>query len=56
MANPVFWGIEQIKRLNYLIWHTPLSEISKGRTFVVKQLKIIMLAARGFLNDKVLLR
>jgi membrane protein len=56
MANPVLWGIEQIKRLNYLISHTPLSEISKGRIFVVKQLKIIMLAARGFLNDKVQLR
>ena len=56
MANPVLWGIEQIKRLNYLIWHTPLSEISRGRTFLFKQLKIIMLAARGFLNDKVQLR
>jgi len=56
MANPVFWGVEQIKRFNYLIWHTPLSEISKGKTFIFKQLKIIMLAARGFLNDKVQLR
>ena len=56
MANPVLWGMEQIKRFNYLIWHTPLSEISKGRTFLFKQLKIIMLAARGFSNDKVQLR
>jgi membrane protein len=56
MANPVLWGMEQIKRLNHLIWHTPLSEISRGRTFLFKQLKIIMLAARGFLNDKVQLR
>jgi membrane protein len=56
MANPVLWGMEQIKRLNHLIWHTPLSEISKGKTFLIKQLKIIMLAARGFLNDKVQLR
>jgi membrane protein len=56
MANPVLWGMEQIKRLNHLIWHTPLSEISKGKTFLFKQLKIIMLAARGFLNDKVQLR
>jgi membrane protein len=56
MANPVFWGIDKIKRLNYAIWHTPLSEISKGRTFLFKQLKIIMLAARGFYNDKVQLR
>jgi membrane protein len=56
MANPVLWGVEQLKRLNYLIWHTPLSEISRGRIFLFKQLKIIMLAARGFLNDKVQLR
>jgi len=56
MANPVLWGMEQIKRLNYLIWHTPLSEISKGKIILFKQLKIIMLAARGFLNDKVQLR
>jgi membrane protein len=56
MANPVFWVMEQIKRFNYIIWHTPLSEISKGRIFLFKQLKIIMLAARGFLNDKVQLR
>jgi membrane protein len=56
MANPVLWGMEQIKRFNHFIWHTPLSEISKGKTFLFKQLKIIMLAARGFLNDKVQLR
>jgi membrane protein len=56
MANPVLWGMEQVKRLNHLIWHTPLSEISKGKTFLFKQLKIIMLAGRGFLNDKVQLR
>ena len=56
MANPVLWGMEQVKRLNHLIWHTPLSEISRGRIFLFKQLKIIMLAARGFLNDKVQLR
>jgi membrane protein len=56
MANPVLWTIERIKRLNYLIWHTPLSEISKGKTFLFKQLKIIMLALRGFYNDNVQLR
>ena len=56
MANPFLWGIEQLKKLNYFIWHTPLSEISKGRIFLFKQLKIIMLAARGFYNDKVQIR
>lgn len=56
MANPVHWGIDAIKRLNDAIWHTPLSEISKGRIFLFKQLKVLMLAARGFYNDKVQLR
>jgi len=56
MANPVLWGLNQLKRLNYVIWHTPLSDISRGKIFLFKQLKIIVLAARGFLNDKVQLR
>ena len=56
MENPVSWGMEQIKRLNHAIWHTPLSEISKGKIFLFKQLRIILLAARGFSNDKVQLR
>ncbi len=53
MTNPVLWSIEKLKRLNYIIWHTPLSEISRGKTFLFKQLRIIILATRGFLNDKV---
>jgi membrane protein len=56
MANPVSWALELLKRLNYTIWHTPLSEISRGKTFIFKQLRIIVLAARGFSNDKVQLR
>jgi membrane protein len=56
MANPVSWALEMIKRLNKIIWYTPLSEISKGKTFLIKQMRIIVLAARGFSNDKVMLR
>ena len=56
MVNPVSWTRYQMKRLNDVIWNTPLSEISKGKTFLVKQLRIIVLAARGFSNDKVQLR
>ncbi|MCX6325230.1 MAG: YihY/virulence factor BrkB family protein [Bacteroidia bacterium] len=56
MANPFTWALYQIKRLNDIIWYTPLSEISKGKTFLIKQLRIIVLAARGFSNDKVQLR
>jgi membrane protein len=56
MANLVSWALTQIKRINEVIWHTPLSEISKGKTFLIKQLRIVMIAARGFSNDKVQLR
>jgi membrane protein len=56
MENPVSWVLEQIKHLNKIIWYTPLSEISKGRTFLIKQLRIVVLAARGFLKDKVQLQ
>jgi membrane protein len=56
MENPVSWILEQIKRLNDAIWHTPLAEISRGKSFILKQLRIIYLAAKGFSNHKVQLR
>jgi len=56
MTNPVSWILDLIKRLNDAIWHTPLSEISKGKTFIFKQLRILLLAAKGFSTDKVSLR
>lgn len=56
MVNPISWILDLIKRLNDAIWRTPLSEISKGKTFIFKQLRIILLAARGFSNDKVSLQ
>ena len=56
MVNPISWILDLIKRLNDAIWLTPLSEISKGKTFIFKQLRIILLAARGFSNDKVSLQ
>ena len=56
MVNPVSWTLDLIKKLNEVIWRTPLSELSRGKTFIFKQLRIIVLAARGFYNDKVQLR
>jgi membrane protein len=56
MVNPISWAIVKIKNLNNDIWHTPLYELSKRKTFLVKQLRILLLAGRGFLNDKVQLR
>lgn len=56
MTNPVTWVLNQLKRLNHVIWHTPLSDLSRRKIFLFKQMRIIYLAARGFLNDKVQLR
>lgn len=56
MANPINWILEKFRQLNEVIWHTSLSDISRRRSFVFKQLRIIVLAARGFMNDKVQIR
>jgi membrane protein len=56
MANPISWAFEQMKKWNDAIWHTPLSELSRRKSFFFKQLRIIVLAARNSLNDKVNLR
>lgn len=56
MDNPVSWALRKIKEWNDAIWHTPLSELSKRKSFFFKQLRIIILAAKGFWNDKVQMR
>lgn len=56
MANPVAWVFKKVKEWNDAIWHTPLSELSKRKSFFFKQLRIIILAARGFWNHKVQIR
>ncbi len=57
MANPeLSWPLKKIKKWNDAIWHTPLSELSKRKSFLIRQLRIIVLAARNSLNDNVSLR
>ncbi|MBN2633488.1 MAG: hypothetical protein JXR66_08035, partial [Bacteroidales bacterium] len=56
MANPVSWAFNQVKRWNDFIWHTPLSELSRRKIFLVKQLRILVIAARGSIKDKVQIR
>jgi membrane protein len=56
MGNPVSWAYTQIKRLNDAIWHTSLSDLSKRKTFLIRQVRIILIAGRGFFKDKVQLR
>lgn len=56
MADPVSWALGKIKRANDIIWNTSMSEVSRGKSFLIRQLRIIVLAARGFMNDRVQLR
>jgi membrane protein len=56
MTKLIEWVLEKIKSINNAIWHTPLSEISKRKSILIKQLRVIVLASRGFSNDKVQLR
>jgi len=56
MANLLSWLLNQVRKWNEFIWHTPISELSKGKTFLVKQVRIIHLSAKGFAKDKVQLR
>ena len=56
MANPIAWVFNQIKKWNDAIWHTPPSDLSKRQSLLIRQVRIIVIAARGFLNDKVQIR
>jgi membrane protein len=56
MAKPLPWILEKIKQVNETIWHTSLSDLSKTKSFLVKQMRIVVLSARGFMNNKVQLR
>jgi membrane protein len=56
MANPIGWTLAKIKEINNAIWHTSLSETSRRRGFLIRYLRIIVLSARGFVQDRVQLR
>jgi membrane protein len=56
MINPASWVIDRLKRINDYIWHTPPAELSNRRLILIKQVRIVILAGRGFLADKVQLR
>ena len=56
MADPVTRTLDWIKQLNDKIWRAPKKEVNKWESFIYKQLRIIILAARGFANDKIQLR
>lgn len=53
MANPIAWTIDKIKNFNEIVWYTQLSKLTKRRTFLLRQIRIICIAVKGFVRDNV---
>lgn len=45
-----------IRFINQDVWRIPLSELSPRKTFLIRQLRIFIIAFRGFNEDKIFLR
>lgn len=56
MARPIKWILDKFRQFNHAVWNTSLSQASRGRGIVIKYIRTIVLAARGFRQDKVQLR
>ncbi len=56
MARPIRWLIDKFRQFNHAVWNTSLSQASRGKGMVIKYIRTIILAARGFRQDKVQLR
>lgn len=52
----VSWIKGKIKYLTEDIWHIPLGELPKRKSFLIREIRIIVLAFKGFAEDKVQLR
>ncbi len=50
------WISRKIKYITEEIWHIPLGELPKRKTFLVREIRILVLAFKGFREDKVQLR
>lgn len=50
------WIRRKIKYVTEEIWHIPLGELPRRKTFLVREIRILVLAFRGFREDKVQLR
>lgn len=56
MANPIKWSLKKLKELNHFIWNTSIKQAKGKRGIIIRYLRTIVLAARGFIQDKVQLR
>jgi membrane protein len=55
--NKYWVKLKQAMRfIEHDVWRIPLSELSPRKTFLIRQLRILLLAVRGFAEDKVHLR
>ncbi|MEE4215225.1 MAG: YihY/virulence factor BrkB family protein [Bacteroidales bacterium] len=50
------WIREKIKYVTEDIWHIPLGDLPRRKTFLVREIRILVLAFKGFREDKVQLR
>ncbi|MBM3420014.1 MAG: YihY/virulence factor BrkB family protein [Bacteroidetes bacterium] len=56
MGNPVRWFFDKLREVNNAVWNTSLSQASKRKGILIKYLRTIILAARGYRQDRVQLR
>jgi len=50
------WIRDKIKYITEDIWHIPLADMPKRKTFLIREIRILVLALKGFREDKVQLR
>ena len=50
------WISNKVKYLTEDIWRVPLGELPRRQTFLVREIRILVLAFKGFREDKVQLR
>ncbi len=56
MNKIISWIKGKVKYLTEDIWHIPLGDLPKRKSFLIREIRIIVLAFRGFAEDKVQLR
>jgi membrane protein len=56
MSRITEWVKAWIKYVTEDIWHLPLADLPRHRSFIVREIRILVLAFRGFNEDKIQLR
>lgn len=56
MSRITEWVRAWIKYVTEDIWHLPLADLPRHRSFIVREIRILVLAFRGFNEDKIQLR